>query len=69
VAPQLVPLLGPHTQVLTAMNGVPWWFFEGLPGRCHGLTLASTAGVLLMVSVSVTVAPVAGGERTAGRDR
>ena len=42
VAPQMVPLLGPHTQVLTAMNGVPWWFFEGLPGRCHGLTLAST---------------------------
>ena len=42
VAPALAPLLGPSTQVLTAMNGVPWWFFEGLPGSCQGLKLAST---------------------------
>ncbi len=42
VAPQVAPLLGPQTQILTAMNGVPWWFFEGLPGRCHGLSLTST---------------------------
>jgi 2-dehydropantoate 2-reductase len=26
VAPTLAPLLGPHTVVLPAMNGVPWWF-------------------------------------------
>jgi 2-dehydropantoate 2-reductase len=26
LAPQLPPLIGPHTTVLTAMNGVPWWF-------------------------------------------
>lgn len=24
------PLIGPQTIVLTAMNGVPWWFFDGL---------------------------------------
>jgi 2-dehydropantoate 2-reductase len=30
VAAQLIPLLGPHTVVLTAMNGVPWWFLQGL---------------------------------------
>ena len=42
VAPAVAPLLGPHTQILTAMNGVPWWFFEGLPGPCQGLRLAST---------------------------
>ena len=42
VAPALAPLLGPNTQVLTAMNGVPWWFFEGLPGSCQGLKLTST---------------------------
>ena len=30
VAPTLVPLLGPHTVVLPAMNGVPWWFCEGM---------------------------------------
>ena len=27
------PLLGPDTMVLTAMNGVPWWFFQGSAGR------------------------------------
>lgn len=26
------PLLGPHTAVVTAMNGVPWWYFHGLTG-------------------------------------
>jgi 2-dehydropantoate 2-reductase len=30
VAPSLAPLLGPHTVVLPAMNGVPWWFVEGM---------------------------------------
>ena len=29
VAAGIGPLLGPDTLVLTAMNGVPWWFFEG----------------------------------------
>jgi 2-dehydropantoate 2-reductase len=29
VATQLTPLIGPHTVVLTAMNGVPWWFLQG----------------------------------------
>ena len=27
IAPAVAPLLGPQTTVLTAMNGVPWWFF------------------------------------------
>jgi 2-dehydropantoate 2-reductase len=26
----LEPLMGSHTRVLTAMNGVPWWFLQGL---------------------------------------
>ncbi|MEZ5604910.1 MAG: 2-dehydropantoate 2-reductase [Burkholderiaceae bacterium] len=30
VARRIAPLIGPDTVVLTAMNGVPWWFFEGL---------------------------------------
>jgi 2-dehydropantoate 2-reductase len=29
VAQQIGPLLGPDTIVLTAMNGVPWWFLQG----------------------------------------
>ncbi|MEF7616655.1 2-dehydropantoate 2-reductase [Aquincola sp. MAHUQ-54] len=32
VAAGLAPLLGPHTVVLPAMNGVPWWFCQGRPG-------------------------------------
>jgi len=36
VAPAVAALCGPRTQVLAAMNGVPWWFFEGLPGPCRG---------------------------------
>jgi 2-dehydropantoate 2-reductase len=32
IAPTLAPMVGPETLVLTAMNGVPWWFFHGLDG-------------------------------------
>lgn len=32
VARSIGPLLGPATRVLPAMNGVPWWFCQGLPG-------------------------------------
>ena len=41
VAPAVNVLLGQHTQVLVAMNGVPWWFFHGFGGECNGLTLSS----------------------------
>ncbi len=30
VARGIGPLLGPRTSVVTAMNGVPWWFFDKL---------------------------------------
>jgi 2-dehydropantoate 2-reductase len=39
VAPVVQKLLAPHTVVLVAMNGVPWWFFDGLGGACNGLKL------------------------------
>jgi 2-dehydropantoate 2-reductase len=39
VALAIGPLLGPRTIVLTAMNGVPWWFFEGFGGRFAGTRL------------------------------
>jgi 2-dehydropantoate 2-reductase len=32
LAPTLAPLIGPQTLLLPAMNGVPWWFAQGLPG-------------------------------------
>lgn len=31
VAQQIGPLLGSETAVLPAMNGVPWWFADGIP--------------------------------------
>ena len=31
VAEQVAQLCGPHTRVLTALNGLPWWFTAGLP--------------------------------------
>ena len=39
VARGIAPLLGPHTMVLTAMNGVPWWFFQGFGGAYAGTSL------------------------------
>jgi 2-dehydropantoate 2-reductase len=32
VAASIGPLIGPCTAVLPAMNGVPWWFCEGIEG-------------------------------------
>jgi 2-dehydropantoate 2-reductase len=39
VARHIAPLLGPQTVVLTAMNGVPWWFFAGFGGEFEGTAL------------------------------
>ena len=33
LAPALHRLIGPDTIIVTAMNGVPWWFFDGLEGQ------------------------------------
>ncbi len=42
VAAQIGPLIGPDTLVLTAMNGVPWWFLEGgFGGALAGRRLAA----------------------------
>ncbi len=41
VATAIGPLLGPDTVVLPAMNGVPWWFFDGFGGPCAGRHLDS----------------------------
>jgi 2-dehydropantoate 2-reductase len=39
VAQRIAPLLGPKTIVLTAMNGVPWWFFQDFGGAYAGARL------------------------------
>jgi 2-dehydropantoate 2-reductase len=41
VAAQIAPLLGEHTMLLSAMNGVPWWFFDGFGGALAGSRLQS----------------------------
>jgi 2-dehydropantoate 2-reductase len=39
VAARIAPLLAPDTIVLTAMNGLQWWFFNGLAGPCEGMRI------------------------------
>jgi 2-dehydropantoate 2-reductase len=34
--PLLRPLLTPGTGVVAAQNGIPWWYFHGLPGPYQG---------------------------------
>lgn len=41
VARGIAPLIGPDTVVLPAMNGVPWWFFQGFGGGFSGTRLLS----------------------------
>ncbi len=38
VAPALAPLIGKHTLILPAMNGVPWWFMKNV--QADGLQTA-----------------------------
>jgi 2-dehydropantoate 2-reductase len=40
-AAAFAPLLGPDTSMLTAMNGIPWWYFHGTGGRFEGRHLQS----------------------------
>ncbi len=69
VAQQIAPLIGPDTIMLTAMNGVPWWFFQGFGGVYSGTQLkavdatgeiaraippASIVGCVVHASCSVT---------------
>jgi 2-dehydropantoate 2-reductase len=34
--PLLAPLLGAGTGVVAAQNGIPWWYFHGVPGPYRG---------------------------------
>ena len=39
LAPQLHPVLGTDTAVVSTQNGVPWWFFQGFDGPWEGMHL------------------------------
>lgn len=41
VLPGFDALLGPKTVVVTMINGLPWWYFHGLPGPFEGRSLTS----------------------------
>ena len=41
LAPQLRPLFGPTTMVVSTQNGIPWWYFQNHPGDLDGLHLES----------------------------
>ena len=47
-APQIVPLLGTDTALVTGINGVPYWYFHGLDGPYRDRTVESVdpGGVL-----------------------
>ncbi|MBX3454228.1 2-dehydropantoate 2-reductase [Ferrovibrio sp.] len=36
LAPQLAPMLGPDTAIVTAMNGIPYWYFHAYAGPVAG---------------------------------
>jgi len=39
LAPQLKPVLGAETAVVSMQNGIPWWYFQGFGGEWDGLHL------------------------------
>src|SRR5580658_10336732 len=39
LAPQLRPVIGPETTVVSTQNGIPWWYFQGFGGKREGLRL------------------------------
>jgi len=81
LAPRLAPLLGPRTIVVSAQNGIPWWFFAGLdvpesdrplpvvdPGGVIWNALSGTRAVGCMIQMPASV-PAAGHVRNPGLPR
>jgi 2-dehydropantoate 2-reductase len=60
VAQQIAPLLGKDTVVLTAMNGVPWWFLQGFGGSLanHSLNSVDAIGD---IAAAIPAAHIIGG--------
>lgn len=48
IATSLRPLVGPHTVIVAAMNGLPWWFLDGATGALAGehIEAVDPAGVV-----------------------
>jgi 2-dehydropantoate 2-reductase len=41
VLPSMGTLIGPRTVIVPAINGLPWWYFQGVGGRFEGWNLRS----------------------------
>jgi 2-dehydropantoate 2-reductase len=41
ISPRLAPLLGPDTSIVSAQNGIPWWYFYRHGGELEGMHLES----------------------------
>ena len=59
IAPRLARVLKPDAALVTAQNGIPWWYFERYEGRLAGIRLESVdpGGV---ISGSIDAARVVG---------
>jgi 2-dehydropantoate 2-reductase len=59
VAQRIDPLLGPKTAVITAMNGVPWWFLLNARGELAGerVNAIDPDGT---ISEAISISPVIG---------
>lgn len=61
VLPSITPLLGPGSSVLSTLNGVPWWFFDGgFGGPCAGAHL-DTVDPGGRISAAMDISRVIGG--------
>ena len=60
VAARIAPLIGPDTVVLTAMNGVPWWFLQGF-GGAHANTALSSVDPQGEIAQRIPGAHIVGG--------
>lgn len=55
VLPTLAPLVGADTCVVPMVNGLPWWYFQGMPGRLEGRAIeAVDPGGALLASLPWT---------------
>src|SRR5438445_4478401 len=52
MAPRLAPLIGPETCLVSAQNGIPWWYFYHHGGEWEGTHLESVdPGCLIGLSI------------------
>ena len=46
IAPRLGEQLAPGAAVIWAQNGIPWWYFQSLPGPLTGLESVDPGGII-----------------------